>query len=70
MAEQFSRQHSADLIGKLRERIKQLDHIHSKATDRAAYITMNKQETRNYEERAQGLSELRRELLNLVRSLK
>lgn len=70
MVEQLNTQHTVELIASLRERIKKLDCDHNRDRKIAAFITMNRQETFNYEDRAQRLSELRRELLDLMRSQK
>lgn len=69
MAERLNK-HIAELIEKLRERIKKLDHDQNRAMELAAYVTMSKQATQDYDERAQRLTELRRELLNLMQGQK
>lgn len=67
MARDLNRQNTERLIDSLRERISKLDRVQRKAMKADACVTLNKQQARDYEERAQGLSELRRELLDLVR---
>lgn len=55
------------LIDSLRERIKKLNQVHIKAMEAAIYLPMNKQEMQAHEESGHRLSELRRELIDLIR---
>jgi hypothetical protein len=72
MAEQLNRRtlDTEKQIENLRERIKKLDHDQNRAMKIAAYLPTSKQATQDDEDRGKRLAELRRELLDLIRSQK